>query len=111
MGFFNKVTDIVEKGVGIIDQAVEDKDKANELKYDLAKTANINMLTGGGTSITKITICFLVGIVVLVGTYVFLVNPEKMEDFKDYAFAVTPLIGILVGAYGAGTTIQKIIKK
>jgi len=102
---------LFKKGVDVIDQVVEDKDKANELKTDLAKSTASLMLTGHGASVTKITICGLITIIVLIGCGVFIFKPDSMNDFKDFALAITPLIGILIGAYGTGTTIQKVMKK
>jgi hypothetical protein len=102
---------VVEKGVGIIDQAVIDKDRANELKADLVKSIAENMLTGKGSSVTKITICGLVAIVVIAGTYTFLFHPQNITVFKDYALFSASLIGMLTGAYAAGTTIQTFSKK
>jgi len=110
MGILKNISGIVDKGIEIIDQAVLDKDKANELKTDLVKSIGTLMLTGSGTSITKITICILVSVVTLVGTYIFLAKPASIEGFKDYALSVTPQIGILIGAYGTGATIQKVMK-
>ena len=102
---------LFKKGADIIDKAVVDKDRANELKTNLAqKTAEL-MLTGKGSSITKITICGLVAIITLIGCGVFIFKPESMNNFKDFALSITPLIGILIGAYGTGATIQKVMKK
>jgi type II secretory pathway component PulF len=69
------------------------------------------MLTGTGASITKVTICILVGIVTLIGGYIFLFQPARIAEYKDYALSVTPLIGILIGGYATGTTFQRIQKK
>jgi hypothetical protein len=110
MGLLKNITGIVDKSVEIIDQAVLDKDKANELKTDLVKSVATLLLSGKGSSITKVTICALVSIVTLIGSYIFLFKPGDIAGYKDYALAVTPLIGILVGAYATGTTFQKINK-
>jgi len=111
MGLFNKAATIIEKSVDIIDQAVTDVDKANELKADLAKTIAEHMLTGSGASITKTTICVLVGLIVCIGAYIFLTHPENIEGFREFALSVTPLIGFLIGGYATGTTMTKILKK
>jgi len=111
MGLFNKAVDVVGKGVSIIDQTVIDQDKAMELKADLIKSLGTLMLSGKGASVTKVTICILVGFIVLVGGYVFLFAPQHIKNFKDYALSVTPLIGILIGSYATGTTFQRIQKK
>lgn len=95
----------------IIDQAVLDKDKAYELKMALVNNFMTNMLTGAGASVTKYTICGLVSIVVGALTWAFLFNPEMIQRAIQYAGAVTPIIGILTGAYLTGTTVQTIQKK
>jgi hypothetical protein len=110
MGLLKNITGIVDKSVEIIDQAVLDKDRANELKTDLVKSVATLMLSGKGASVTKVTICGLITIVTLIGAYIFLFKPGDIAGYKDYALAVTPLIGILVGAYATGTTVQKINK-
>ena len=106
----SKIIDIVDKGVGIFDKLVVDKDKQIELKIDFAKSVAEKMLTDKGSSITKVTINGLIAIVTLVGVYVFLFRPGEIERYKDLALFVSPLIGMLVGGYAAGTTIQKIKK-
>ena len=111
MGLFKNITGIVDKGVEIIDQAVLDKDKANEINTDLVKSVAALLLSGKGSSITKVTICVLIGFVTILGGYVFLFHPENIENYKDYSLMITPLIGILVGGYATGSTIQKVIKK
>lgn len=111
MSIFNKVIDTVNKGVGIIDKTVVDQDKALELKAELINTISQYMLTGKGESITKITICGLVAIIILTGTYTFLFNPANIPQFKDYALFSGTLIGIITGAYVTGTTIQRVSKK
>ena len=63
---------MIGQGLDIVDQAVTDKDKFNELKYTLAKAQAQLMMSGPGQSITKITICVLVSLVVGSGTWVFL---------------------------------------
>ena len=111
MGIFNNIVKVVDKGVDIVDKAVVDQDEALKLKTELIRTLSSYLLSGPGASITKITICILVSVVVFVGTYIFLVKPKYIEGFKDYALSVTPLIGILIGAYGTGAAIGKVIKK
>lgn len=109
---------ILEKGIealgkagDIIDQAVLDKDKAYALKMELVQNFVTNMLGGAGASVTKYTICGLVGLVVVAGTYAFLFNPALIARYKDYALTVTPIIGILTGAYLTGTTVQTVTKR
>jgi len=111
MGLLKNISGIVNKGAGIIDELVLDKDKALELKVDLAKSVAEKMLTDKGSSVTKVTINCLVAIVTMVGVFVFIFRPEEIERYKDLALFVTPLIGMLIGGYATGTTIQKVIKK
>jgi len=104
MGFLFKKTkdgigDLIKDGLGIAKEAVTDKDKAIELQVKLELARAQLMLSGPGTSITKITICALVALVVGTGTWVFLTG-GNIEGFKNYALAVTPLIGLLIGVYG-----------
>jgi len=98
---------IAETGLRVIDRLVVDKNKAIELKTGLATDIARRMLEGSGSSFTKITICVLVGIVVLVGVYTFLFQPERIDEYGKFALVVSPLIGGLTGAYAAGTTIQE----
>lgn len=102
----------VEKIGAIVDQTIIDKDKANELKANLVQTFAEHMLTGPGASITKYTICALVSVVVLTGTYVFLFRPPAyFQNFKEYALFSGTIIGMITGAYAAGTTVQTFTRK
>jgi hypothetical protein len=69
------------------------------------------MFSGKGSSITKYTICGLVGMVAAALTYAFMFNHTAIPYAKDYAFAVTPVIGILTGAYLTGTSVQTIQRR
>jgi len=102
MGLFN-IGKKIDKGLEIAEKAVIDKDKQNELKYEYAKT----ILTGQGASITKITICGLVTLVVGVVTYTFLFHPANMEHAKDYAYVAGILIGIITGGYLGGSSFKR----
>jgi hypothetical protein len=107
MGLLKRVGSIIDKGVDIADQAVVDKDKLNELKYTLEKARAELLLGGKGQSVTKITICALVSLVVGVLSWTFMLHPENMQNAINYAQAVTPIIGILIGVYGAGTSFKR----
>lgn len=105
-----KITNLVDKGLSVIDQLIPDKDKQLEIKVDFAKSVAEKMLTEKGASFTKVTICALVSILTLVGVYTFLFAPQNIEKYKDLAVFISPLIGTLIGGYATGTTIQKIKK-
>jgi hypothetical protein len=106
MGLLKNITGIVDKSVEIIDQAVLDKDKANELKTDLVKSVATLMLTGKGASITKYTICGLTILVVGIGAWTYLFRPAQMMAYKDFALFAGPLIMGLGGYYLTGTSLQ-----
>ena len=101
-GWKETIDTAIDKVTPIIDQAVVDKDKAFEAKFELEQMRTQLMLSTGNFSVTKWTICALVTLVVGVGSYMFLTDAKTMEQFKDYTLAVTPVIGILIGAYGTG---------
>ena len=112
MGLINRirggpsVRQLVSESLEIADQVATDKDKLNELKYTLAKAQAQLMMSGPGQSITKITICFLVSLVVGSGTWVFVTGGD-MQAFRDYALAVVPIISILTGSYVTGTSFKR----
>ena len=89
------------------EEAIEDKDKVNELKAKLEEIKTTALLTGKGSSVTKITICGLVSLVVVVLSWTFLMQPENMAEAIRYSTAVSPLIGVLIGVYGTTTTVQR----
>ena len=97
----------INKGIDVVDQLVVDEDKKNELKYGLMQTIASGMLTGKGASITKITICGLVSFVVISVIIKWLLT-GNVDGAMQLLPLVTPLIGMLIGAYGTGKTIQKI---
>lgn len=96
-----KLLDIVDKGEQIVQEAVIDKDKAIELENTLQSLRAQLLLSGSGAGVTKVTICALVSIIVITGTVCFIIGKD-MSAFKEYASAVTPIIGVLIGVYGAG---------
>ena len=102
-----KLLDIVDKGVNIADKAVADKTKVIELQNTLQKVRAQLMLSGKGESITKITICGLVSLVVGVLSWTFIFHPDNMQMAINYSVAVTPLIAMLTGAYTTGTTLSR----
>lgn len=113
-GVVGNLTQTLENASNIANKVVVDKDKALELNTELQKIRAGLLLSGKGASITKITICGLVTLVTLVGSYVFLTTPTdsiNMVMFKDYALSITPVIGLLIGAYSGGKTIQRVIKR
>jgi len=99
-----KLIGLVDKGVEIADKVIVDKDKKIELEKALETLRVQLLLTGKGAGITKITICALVSTVVLTGTICFITG-QDMTAFKDYAMSVTPIIGTLIGVYGAGKAV------
>jgi len=101
-GWRDTIDKAIDKITPIIDQAVVDKDAAFQAKFELEQMRTQLMLSTGNFSITKWTICALVSLVVGVGSYMFITDFKTMEAFKDYVLAVTPVIGILIGAYGTG---------
>ena len=105
MGLIEKGIDTLGKITNIVDQAVEDKDLANRLKYGFAETLVSSLFTGKGSSITKITLIVMYAIIIgagLVCLFWQLLHPEvrALEAYKDYAIAVSPLVGSLTGIYG-----------
>ena len=101
-GIFKSLTKSLENVTEMGKEAVIDKDKFFQLKSDLLVLRANLMMKGKGSSITKVTICAIVAWLVGVGSYGFLVNPELMLRFKDLVLSLTPLIGILIGSFGAG---------
>ena len=101
-----RVGGIVDKGLDIAKEAVVDKDAYYKLEHGLNEMRTELLLSGAGASITKTTICVLVSLVVGIGAYVFLRTPDAMENFKDFALSVTPLIGLLIGVYGTGAAFK-----
>ena len=103
-----EISNRAKQALNIADQAVTDTDKLNELKFNLQQIIATSMLTGKGASITKITICGLVSFVVVsvIIKWFFMGNADGAVQLIT---VVTPLIGMLIGAYGTGKTIQKIV--
>jgi len=100
------IRELAKDALEIGKEVATDKDKLNELQYKLAMIQAQSMLSGPGQSITKITICFLVSVVVCIGAWVFITD-GNIADFKDFALAVVPVIGILTGSYLTGTSIKR----
>ena len=105
-----EISNRAEQALNIADQAVIDQDKLNELKFNLHQIIATSMLTGRGASITKITICGLVSFVVISVIIKWLLT-GNVDGAMQLLPLVTPLIGMLIGAYGTSKTIQKVAEK
>jgi len=119
------VRQLVSDGIKIADQVATDKDALNKLKYNLAQVQSQLMLSGKGASITKITICGSVALVVCVGAYTALrvvhfilaldyLTPESFEmiktlmgTYRDYAFPAVAAIGLITGGLVTGTSFKR----
>lgn len=99
LGTINKA---IDQGSAIAKEAILDKDKYYALQHELQKIRATLLLSGKGASFTKFTICFLVSAIVVTALVKFWIEPGAMAEFKDLAISVTPLLGILIGAYGTG---------
>jgi len=86
----------VEKGMNIVDQAVEDKDKANELKMKL-----IQLMAAQQSPITR----YVRAILAIMFMAVWLFFPEKMEGREEATRYV--LYGIIGFYFLADFTIDK----
>ncbi len=96
----------INKGIDLADQFVEDKDRKNELIAELQKIKLQTLFTGKGSSVTKITICALVAIIT-VGVFIKWFTTGDIADVHQLLYGV----GMLIGAYGGGKTIQKVAGK
>ena len=110
------VANLIGKSMDLADQAIEDKDKKNELKYSLKeailKLEEIKLQalsTGKGSSITKVTICGLVAFIVG-SVFVKWLITSDLTGVQNVVPVITPLIGMLIGSYGTGKTIQKVME-
>jgi len=118
------IRELAKDAMDLGSQAITDKDKLNDLQYKLAQIQAQSMLTGKGQSVTKITICFLVSLVVTVGAYVFLrgfeymiahafteesiqIAKTMMGSYKDFAFPASAIIGIITGSYATGSSFKR----
>lgn len=106
-GAIGNITQTIENASAIAKKVVVDKDKALELDASLQKIRMELLHSGKGASITKITICGLVTLVVGVISYKYMITPDAegaigvvMTAARDYAVSVTPLIAILIGFFG-----------
>jgi len=115
-GAIGNLTQTLENASNIANKVVVDKDKALELNTELQKLRAGLLLSGRGASITKITICGLVALVVGSISYKYLNTPADTEGAlaiamtaaRDYAVSVSPLIAVLMGIFGTkgGKTLQ-----
>jgi len=118
------IRELAKDALEIGKEVATDKDKLNELQYKLAMIQAQSMLSGKGASITKITICGLVSLVVGTGAYMFLrivdflltsgITPENLElvkilmgTYSDYAIPSVALIGLITGSYLTGTSFKR----
>ncbi len=107
-GAIGNITQTIENASAIAKKVVVDKDKALELDASLQKIRMELLHSGKGASITKITICGLVTLVVGIISFKFVTASSTTEGAisiamtaaRDYAISVTPLIAILIGIYG-----------
>lgn len=83
-------------------EATIDRDKFLKLQMDLTSLRATMMMSGKGASVTKVTICAVVLWLVGLGSYGFLVNPMIMPKFQELVRCLTPVIGLLMGFFGAG---------
>lgn len=115
-GAVGNITQTIENASAIAKKVVVDKDKALELEISLQKIRMELLHSGKGASITKITICGLVALVVGTISYKYMTTPAEAEGAlaiamtaaRDYAISVTPVIAILIGVFGTkgGKTLQ-----
>lgn len=96
----------IDQGSAIAKEAIVDKDKFIALDHELQKIRAELLLSGKGGSITKITICGLVSATVITALAKFWIDPAAMTQFKDLAISITPILTILIGAYGTGKIIK-----
>ncbi len=107
-GVIGNIAQAGENITEIAKKVAIDRDAQIQIDGELQKIRAQLLLGGSGQSITKITICALVSLVVIVISYKFLIAPEAIEGAvgvamkaaKDYAISVTPLIGVLIGVFG-----------
>jgi len=99
-----EISDRAKQGLEIADQAVTDKDALNRLKYHLAETAINALYTGKGSSVTKIVTVALIAIISLAALVKWWIHGGSL-----YEVLLGP--GMLITAYGTGTTVQKLAER
>lgn len=102
MGRFKELIALADKGADIVKEGVVDKDKAFELKYTLEQMRTQLLLSGAGASVTKWTICILVGVLVLGGLVQYYIDPSRLQDYYKFVESIRPIMLMLIGAYGGG---------
>ena len=100
------VDKVIEHTAEIVKETTIDRDKVFQLDHELQKIRAELLLSGRGGSITKITICGLVSATVVTALAKFWIDPAAMTQFKDLAISITPILTILIGAYGTGKIIK-----
>ena len=104
----NAVDNLSDAGAVMMKEGSIDRDKLFELQKNIEMVrAQAMLMADSKISITKTTICALVSLIVGIGAYKYLyATPDTihavMQGFRDFAMAVTPVLGILIGAYGTG---------
>lgn len=133
LSFIPIIGKVIEKGLGIIDQFVEDKDKANELKTaiqrqiliqnhdELVKSLDAQMkvilaeakggwLQRNWRPILMLTIIAIIANNYVIAPYVGLFFPGKAV-MLELPGGLWALLNVGVGGYVAGRTAEKILKK
>jgi len=105
----NGILGIVNKSVGIFDQLVVDEDLRNKLKYEFATTLVNTLYVGKGSSVTKIVSVCLIAAISLALLIKYLIEGPAVSGIGVGELFIGP--GMLVGSYGTGKTVQKIMEK
>jgi hypothetical protein len=138
LSFIPIIGDIIDKGLGIVDSMVEDKDKANELKHAiknqilvqqhdeivqrLKSQSEIIIAEATGESSAQRSwrphlmylIMFLLvfnGVVVPLGEAIFHINIPILEAWNAIPENMWSLLMIGLGGYIGGRTAEKIVKE
>ena len=102
--WIKEISDRAKQGLDIAKEAVTDKDALNQLKYHLAETAINALYTGKGSSVTKIVTVGLIAIISLTALVKWVFQGGSL-----YEVLLGP--GMLITAYGTGTTVKRILEK
>jgi len=109
-GVGSKAIDLLDKTANIVDQAVIDKDKQNELQHSLMEL-RANLLLSGKESSTKLTINLLVSLIVGCLCYSYMFNPTLIKNAQQFSAAAFPYVSILVGGFAGGTIAKRYFEK
>lgn len=133
LSFLPVIGKIIEKGTSIVDQLVEDKDKANEIKaaiqnqimvqnheetvQALKSQTDIILAEAKGGWLQRnwrptlmLVIIFIIANNYVIAPYIGLFFPDK-ELILDLPGGLWALLNIGVGGYVAGRSAEKILKK